>query len=79
MKNLTPEEKQQLIAEHYKAIIELLGEDPEREGVAVRLVHEFKILIDDFRMFEPLVGIPVASVENVREIFYDRHVLFLFV
>ena len=55
------------------------GEDSEREGVAVSLVHEFKILIDDFRMFEPLVGVPVASVENARKILYDRHVQFLFV
>ena len=55
------------------------GEDSEREGVAVSLVHKFKILIDDFRMFEPLVGVPVASVENARKILYDRHVQFLFV
>ena len=33
MEKLTSEERQQKIAEHYKAIIELLGEDPEREGL----------------------------------------------
>lgn len=33
MKNLTSEEKRQKLEEHYRAIIELLGEDPDREGL----------------------------------------------
>ena len=32
-KKLTPEERAQKIAEHYREIIKLLGEDPEREGL----------------------------------------------
>ncbi|MEG1574069.1 MAG: GTP cyclohydrolase I, partial [Bacteroidales bacterium] len=30
---LPSEERSRLLAEHYRAILELLGEDPEREGL----------------------------------------------
>ena len=48
---LTQEERGRLIAEHYKAIIELLGEDPEREGLVKspeRIARAMQFLVSGY-------------------------------
>src|SRR5258708_9907346 len=50
------------------------GEDADREGVATRLLHEAEVLLDDRRLVEPLVGVPVPAVQDVRKAGDDRGV-----
>ena len=48
---LTQEERGRLIAEHYKSIIELLGEDPEREGLVKspeRIARAMQFLVSGY-------------------------------
>ena len=48
------------------------GEDRDGEGVAARLLHEADVLLEDVGAIEPLVGVVVAAVEDVRETWNDR-------
>ncbi len=47
------------------------SEDADREGVAASKWHQSKIFVDHFRVFEPLVGVVVAAVEDAVEAFED--------
>jgi len=42
-------------------------EDADRERAATGLLHEREVLLDDGGLVQPLVGVPVAAVEQVRE------------
>ena len=47
----------------------------DKETIAAGLLHQLEIAIDDFRIFEPLIGIVVAAVKNFRRVTDDRAVM----
>lgn len=51
------------------------GEDPDREKVAVRQLHQAEVLVDHLRGGLPLVGVVVAAVEQLRPAFKELEFL----
>ena len=51
------------------------AENADRKRIAAGLLHQLEIAIDDFRIFEPLIGIVVAAVKNFRRVTDDRAVM----
>lgn len=52
------------------------GEDRHRKGVAMRFIHQFEIAVDNAGVIQPLIGIVVAPMQNMRIIADDCHSVF---
>ena len=42
-------------------------------SVAVRLVHQPEIVVDNAGSLQPLIGVVVTAVKKMRKILYDAH------
>ena len=49
------------------------GKNADGKGVAVRLVHQPEIVVDNAGSLQPLIGVVVTAVKKMRKILYDAH------